>query len=528
MKAFRCPHCGGESQYDPKDGKIICEYCDSVITVEEYQNETVRRGTFTVNELTCSQCGAVIYSTDNTVATFCSYCGSSVLLESRIVEEKRPNYIIPFKIKQEHASGLYRDKIHRILLAPDWMEEEATVEKFRGIYMPYHLFRFTYDGTWEGEGTNFRIETENRKKYDVTRTYHVGTSVAVDYKDIPVDASASFPDGMGRAVCPYYAKDMVEFKEPYLAGFYADRADVDPEIYMNKYETLVKMDMSTKKELSTGGISVPTGEVMEGIELKGESSSALFPVWFMSHKNKDKISYAAINGATGEVVADIPIDFKKYLVAGVIVAGLFSIILNFFIALTPNKLMTACSILSLIMFFVANKLYNQTYRRSKHLDDAGYIGKDQDKLRKVKVRKIGSSIAKIVVTTIAIIFFSSFLMMLSDEFLALYIIISTFLPLISVGYIVVSVVRTAKGSRGVIKRKNAPWYYKLLVIGKPLLAMLINLYIAAKHPVEDIYYYVAAIIGIVLLILTAFDLVRAQNKYTMRDLPLFTEKRGGE
>ena len=34
--------------------------------------------------------------------------------------------------------------------------------------------------------------------------------------------------------------------------------------------------------------------------------------------------------------------------------------------------------------------------------------------------------------------------------------------------------------------------------------------------------------SIVMIILTAFDILRAQNRFTMRDLPVFNEKRGGD
>lgn len=532
MKAFTCPHCGASGQYDPTGDKIKCEYCDTEMTVQDYINVTVRDDSFTTNELTCTQCGAVIYSTDNTVATFCSYCGSSVLLESRIVKERRPKYIIPFKIEKEEAEELYRNKIKRIVLAPDWMEEEATAEKFRGIYMPFHLYKYTYDGTYEGQGESFKVEVENGKKYDVTKTYNVGAPVYADYHYIPADASSSFPDGLGRGVCPYYEKDMVEFKEPYLAGFYADKSDVDPGLYDAKYESLVLKDMSSASEVNTGAIKVPTNEVMKDVKLKGEVKSALFPVWFMSYRNKkkDRISYAAVNGATGEVVADIPIDFKKYLVASIIVAGLFSIFLNLGFSLTPQKLVLVSSFLSFAMFFISNRLVNDTYRRKKHFDDVGYTGVDKDKVRKNKIKakkKSGNPIFWFFGFMI-LMFVSAFAMEVIEAGIWLFMGMMVTIPVITAIFIISTFVKAFKNTQGVIQRKKAPIFIKMWTTGKPFLGMIINMIVGLWDPVNDMYYYVAGIISIVLIILCAFDVVREQNKYTMRDLPLFTEKRGGE
>ena len=58
--------------------------------------------------------------------------------------------------------------------------------------------------------------------------------------------------------------------------------------------------------------------------------------------------------------------------------------------------------------------------------------------------------------------------------------------------------------------------------------MILNTLLVLWNPVEDLYYYIGGIISIVLIILCAFDIVRAQNKYTMRNIPIFSEKRGGE
>ena len=78
------------------------------------------------------------------------------------------------------------------------------------------------------------------------------------------------------------------------------------------------------------------------------------------------------------------------------------------------------------------------------------------------------------------------------------------------------------------RRRNAPVWYKALVLVKPVLAMVAAVAVISLFPNVDEYCYIAAIFGIVMICWTAFDVVRAQNRFTMRDLPLFNEKRGGE
>ena len=46
----------------------------------------------------------------------------------------------------------------------------------------------------------------------------------------------------------------------------------------------------------------------------------MFPVWFLSYRKKDRVAYATVNGQTGLVVADIPIDPKRYLLGSLLLA----------------------------------------------------------------------------------------------------------------------------------------------------------------------------------------------------------------
>ncbi|MBR4166069.1 MAG: hypothetical protein IKR43_07515, partial [Lachnospiraceae bacterium] len=125
MYAFTCPHCSAGVSYDLSNGAVSCEYCDSVITLDEYEAYLDRKGQYQTVELSCPQCGSVVLSYDNTIATFCSYCGSSVIFDRRVKEEQKPDGIMPFAFKEKAAINRYREKTDRILLAPDWMREEG-------------------------------------------------------------------------------------------------------------------------------------------------------------------------------------------------------------------------------------------------------------------------------------------------------------------------------------------------------------------------------------------------------------------
>ena len=85
MDAFKCPHCGGGIEYDIEKESMKCSYCNSLIDRKLYQSYLDKHDLYVTHELTCPQCGATMLSYDDTLATFCNYCGSSVMFNRRII-----------------------------------------------------------------------------------------------------------------------------------------------------------------------------------------------------------------------------------------------------------------------------------------------------------------------------------------------------------------------------------------------------------------------------------------------------------
>ena len=96
--------------------------------------------------------------------------------------------------------------------------------------------------------------------------------------------------------------------------------------------------------------------------------------------------------------------------------------------------------------------------------------------------------------------------------------------------IIVNVVRNivGSGSKSTVKEKKAPLYRKILILAMPIAAIIVGAVVVSSETIHDMAYYTAGIFSIIMIILTAFAIVRIQNDFTMRDLPLFTAKRGGE
>ena len=83
---IQCPGCGGALKFDVYSQKLKCESCSSSYEPYSFDNAggAEESTEYDVTIYRCPQCGGEICSTDEAVAAFCSYCGSSNILESRI------------------------------------------------------------------------------------------------------------------------------------------------------------------------------------------------------------------------------------------------------------------------------------------------------------------------------------------------------------------------------------------------------------------------------------------------------------
>ena len=93
--SYKCPCCGAGIAFDSEKQLFKCEYCLSEFTqaeleaqtpkaepVEEERTTEADSDAFCENLLsyTCNNCGAEVFADADTVADFCYYCHSPVVL----------------------------------------------------------------------------------------------------------------------------------------------------------------------------------------------------------------------------------------------------------------------------------------------------------------------------------------------------------------------------------------------------------------------------------------------------------------
>lgn len=471
MRAFKCPHCGGDVKYDISKEHIKCEYCGSDITREDYQTYLDENNAYITNELTCPQCGGTLLSYDNTLTTFCSYCGSQVEFTKRTLVTRKPDKIIPFKIGKYSAIRAYQEKINKSFFAPQWLEEDGS-NNITGIYMPYYVYKITADQQkCRSQGTS----REEHVDYTLVSTYMMQFDLHAEYNGMRFDAVSALPDALGESVDSFNTKYQKPFESSYLAGFYADGGDVDGEEYDEIAKHLIANDIRGMR-LSQNNVKFKTGNIQPEINIERETT--LMPVWLNTHKKGDKLCYAAINGETEHVAADIPIDKGKYLITSVIIAAVLFLLFNLIFTFKPWAFLMLSLVLLGVFAFVLRNAAGDVWVKENSYDDIGLIGK-----------KEFDSIASINKSTIN---------------------------------------STEKSPGKSIWTFNVPTYVTFKAMLPLLIGVLISFAGLAFGTIHDNIFYLAGILNILLSIYSGFKIIEQQNILSTRDIPVFTMERGGK
>lgn len=539
---YECPNCGGNLRFDISSQKMACIYCGTHVDPYSVKKETdaIEEQYFEATVITCSQCGGELYSTDNEATSFCSFCGAATILTSRISKEKRPDFIVPFKKTKEDCKHAYGQKMRKAFFVPKRLRDPQYIDGFRGIYMPYWTYQLVQKGTVSIEGE----KSHREGNYVYTDHYQLKGDMDNYYLGYSYDASTSFYDNISEALAPYDAKELVHFTPAFLSGFYADTADIGPEVYLD--DAVEQAEESTfrifKVESGFKDYKIASREKNTPPE-KGfktrlrKADNTMYPVWFLSYRNKDRVAYATVNGQTGKVAVDMPIDPKRYLAASLVLAVPVFILLNLFFTFKPVAVLGV----SVALVFASLVIYIQElkaiFKKENNLEDKALNwkkgqGKEQNALSDVDGRQVQASVKK---TKKRRKFWRALWMILGIYvgiflFAGLSVIfeVDSFFELLLVAVWPVSVVGTlAYGVIGIRKERQV----REKGVSPGLLISMVVVAVSAGigifKPVSDIYYYAGVILTLGAVLFNFVDIIKNYNRLAMRRLPQF-DKKGGD
>ncbi|MCM1178900.1 MAG: hypothetical protein NC347_01490 [Clostridium sp.] len=539
---YECPNCGGNLRFDIVSQQLACGHCNAQFSPDEItkDRDAEESRDYEVTVFTCPQCAGEIYSTDNTAAGFCSFCGASTILSSRLRREQKPDFIIPFKKTKEDCKTEYIKRVKKAVFAPKELKNPKYIDGFRGIYMPYWVYYFTQKGFLLIKGT----QSHRSGDYDITEHFDLTGDLDNYYKGLSFDASSSFADNISERIAPFDVKNMRSFTPSILSGFYADIPDVGEEIYRMDAEEEVNEQTTNylKHHSEVGRYSIDLGgNLADKYHTKCEAVNlAMLPVWFMSYRNKDRVAYATVNGQTGKVIADLPVDIFKYMAASLLLAVPLFILLNLFLTIIPSALLSGISILAMLVTILYEQEIKEIAAKESYEEDKGA----QEMIRRKKQAEVEAAAAldgmkpyvmaqktaskkkksKTFKPNILIIFLCIWIGGVVVSILSAGAMLFGGTSVIVPIALVVSLIFAIKSIRlaeGVQAKRGIPAVVWIMI------SLLVAALIAFSKPVSDLYYYAGNLFCMAAVFVTLVDLIKDYNILATRKLPQF-EYRGGD
>ena len=321
---WKCPNCGGGLQFDPGTQDFKCEYCDSHFTqaqLEKVQAEEgedgksegdARTGTAAVVYM-CPSCGAEIVTDETTAATFCFYCHNPVVLQGQMEEMYEPDYVLPFAIEKKKAEEIFLQWLKKKKFVPSDFYAPEQIEKLSGVYFPYWLYSCKVDGRLDAEAVQLRVWKTGNIEYTETQKFDVSRAGQMKVDHVTRNALKKADRQLVESVMPFELKEMKPFSMGFLAGFFAEKRDMEKQEFEQEVENEVKdFTLDSMKDSISG---------YNRVVYKGQSARiqdarwnyALLPVWTLTYRYKKdgKIYYFACNGQTGKVCGKLPVDSGK-------------------------------------------------------------------------------------------------------------------------------------------------------------------------------------------------------------------------
>ena len=337
LQEYKCPCCDGAIAFDAESQKMKCPFCGNEFEMEtlasydsELQNDSESNMQWETNAgsewqegeadglrtYQCKSCGGEIVGDDTLAASKCPYCGNQVVMMGQFSGALKPDFVIPFKLDKKAAKEALLNHYKGKRFLPKVFRDQNHIEEIKGVYVPFWLFDADADANIRYKATRIRHWSDSRYEYTETSFYNVTRQGSLGFEKVPVDGSTKMDDALMESIEPFDFSQAVDFQTAYLAGYVADKYDVDAETSIERANERIKKSTEDAFASTVDGYTTVT-PVMSSINLEnGTSKYALFPVWLLNTDwNGQKYTFA-MNGQTGKLVGDLPLDkgaYKRWL-----------------------------------------------------------------------------------------------------------------------------------------------------------------------------------------------------------------------
>ena len=342
---FQCPQCGGRMSFSLLVESLTCEYCgyqrgdlgpdeerrSSYSAVEPAEQildfvlptHQGHRWAETQHGVDCENCGAVVLLPAGQKARQCPYCGSNQFVEGMEQGELiDPQWIGMLKIDEEQAISNARKWLRRGFFAPDNLAHACKHLRLRPAYYSFWIFDGSLEVAWSCEV----LEGQGDAKRWIARN---GVEARF-FDDILVSGLKALSPAHLEWIQPFKLDDLQPFSRDYLAGW--------PAMIYNRSlaeASLVAREKVLKEIRPELSASIAIGYEKRDLEMSNANWSGityqhvLLPLWIGSYQFQGKTYPLLVNGQTGKVGGNKPVDRIKLVITILSVTILLLMLLVF-------------------------------------------------------------------------------------------------------------------------------------------------------------------------------------------------------
>ena len=353
LQEFKCPNCDGAIEFDSSSQKLKCPYCEAEFEVDTLQalaeeqdaplkenmswddlpsSQWAEGETEGFRVYSCNSCGGEIVAEETVGAAECPFCSNPVVMTGQFAGALKPDLVIPFKVDKRAAIAALQEHYKGKVLLPRVFKDQNHIQEVKGLYVPVWLFDTDVDAQVNFKATKVFCWSDSQYRYTETSHFSVVRTGNIGFENVPVDGSTKMDDTLMESIEPYFIEDAVDFQTAYLSGYLADKYDVDADSSVIRANQRIKQ--STEEAFSSKVVGYDSVETVSSIlELQnGRSRYALYPVWILNtHWNGQTFTFA-VNGQTGKIAGDLPMDkgkFRTWLFGAAGVAAAVSFALSY-------------------------------------------------------------------------------------------------------------------------------------------------------------------------------------------------------
>lgn len=333
---MKCANCGSTMRYDIAKGGSVCDYCGAFeampkpeeTSVDEQDFESALRDANTdwgisKRNVTCDQCGAVMFFDPDQMSSVCPFCGSPIVLSAEEADcGIAPSAMIPFSVSKEDVTKRFYFWNRFAIWSPEKFRSGKVLGNLVGLYVPYWTFDADTSSEFSGE---FGYDYE---KGDSTYTRWEERSGKLDLSvdDAMVCASKKFlKDQLLNQVIRIDASKLVPYTPDALTGFAAEKYTIliDDAWNMAKQGSIRKKleYEATKKVNADHRKKIDMNTTYKNIKFK----LILVPVWLTACRYKGKSYNVVASGFDNRGNCRRPVSIPKMVLLILIFLGILTL-----------------------------------------------------------------------------------------------------------------------------------------------------------------------------------------------------------